>query len=35
MARPTMNVREFFEMPQMRDPSSKIETLVRNTHFGE
>jgi hypothetical protein len=34
-ARPTMKVEEFCETPQMRDPSSKMETLVRKTHLGE
>jgi hypothetical protein len=34
IARPTMNVEEFCETPQTKEPSSKIVTLARNTHFG-
>lgn len=35
MARPTMRATLFGATPQMRDPTSKIATAIRNTHLVE
>ena len=34
-ALPIMNTRELGETPQIKEPSSNMAMLLKNTHFGE